>query len=226
VDNSPDYSRLLSRSLLALVIGAGLVVCCYFFVDRPMAWFVYDNGIDRSAELAWLTYPPPWLERFAPLAVTALMVRRAWGPFHRWERVLLASCISLMVTVQFKDTLKFAFGRFWPETWINNNPSLIRDNAYGFHPFHDGPGYGSFPSGHTARAVAVAAVVWIAYPGWRWACVLATVAVVVGLVGKNYHFVGDTIAGGFVGGIVGGYTARIFALTPTDRSSGDKSRSI
>ena len=33
-------------------------------------------------------------------------------------------------------------------------------------------------------------------------------AVAVGLLGMDYHFVGDVIAGGFVGGIVGTYTAR------------------
>ncbi len=57
----------------------------------------------------------------------------------------------------------YVFGRDWPETWIDNNPSLIRDGAYGFHPFHGNSAYGSFPSGHTARTLAVAAVVWIAY---------------------------------------------------------------
>src|SRR5262249_45727569 len=72
--------------------------------------------------------------------------------------------------------------------------------------------YGSFPSGHTARTLAVAAVVWIAYPRWRWVCGLGSLAVAVGLLGMDYHFVGDVIAGGFVGGIVGAYTARYTGL--------------
>jgi membrane-associated phospholipid phosphatase len=103
--------------------------------------------------------------------------------------------------------LGFAFGRYWPETWIDDNPSLIGDGAYGFHPFHGGTAYRSFPSGHTARILAVATIVWIGYPRWRWACVLSSLAVAAGLIGMNYHFVGDVIAGGFVGGIVGAYIA-------------------
>jgi len=83
----------------------------------------------------------------------------------------------------------------------------FRNGAYGFHPFHSGIAYGSFPSGHTAQTLAIAAVVWIVYPRWRWACVIASLAVSVGLLGMNYHFPGDVIAGGFVGGIVGTYTA-------------------
>src|SRR5262249_45936218 len=120
--------------------------------------------------------------------------------------------VSLVLADQFRETLSYGFGRYWPETWINDNPSLIRDGAYGFHPFHGGSAYGSFPSGPTARALAGPAVVWIAYPGWRGACGRASGAVAAGLLGMDYHFVGDVIAGGFVGGIVGAYTARCTGL--------------
>ena len=60
--------------------------------------------------------------------------------------------------------------------------------------------------------LAIAAIIWIVYPRWRWACGLASLAVAVGLVGMNYHFVGDVIAGGFVGGIVGTYIAHYSGL--------------
>src|SRR5262245_9347805 len=89
---------------------------------------------------------------------------------------------------------------------------MVQDGAYCLHPFHGVAAYGSFPSGHTARAAAVAAVYWAAYPGWRWACALGPAAVGVGLVGMDYHFVGDVVAGGLVGGLVGAYTAHFFAL--------------
>jgi len=31
---------LVIRSSIALVLGAVLVALCYYFVDRPVAWFV------------------------------------------------------------------------------------------------------------------------------------------------------------------------------------------
>jgi membrane-associated phospholipid phosphatase len=218
VDNDAVARRLLVRSLVALVVCAALVALCYFFVDRPVAFFVHDQDYahryivwDRPA-LEWLTLPPPVLQTWAPAVLVALTVRRAFGPFRRWELTLFLACVSLLLAVQLKDTLKFAFGRYWPETWTHNNPSLIGDGAYGFHPFAkyepgEGGWYGSFPSGHTVRAVAIAAVYWVAYPRWRWACVAAPAAVVVGLIGMDYHFVGDTVAGTFVGGLVGVYAA-------------------
>jgi len=213
VNHDPHFGPLLRRSLLVLGVGALLVTLCYFFVDRPIAYFVRDQDFARFTLLKWLTYPPPIIQTFAPAILAALVVRRAFGPFRGWEQALFAASVSLLVAVQFKNTLKCAFGRDWPDTWIDDNPSLLGDDAYGFHPFHGSLVYGSFPSGHTARVLAIVAVYWIAYPRWRWAGVLATAAVVVGLVGMNYHFVGDTIAGGVVGGLVGMYTAHFCRLT-------------
>jgi membrane-associated phospholipid phosphatase len=212
VDGTLDDQRLFKKTLAAILFGAALVVLCYYFVDRPVAFFVYDQGLPDYPLLKWLTYPPPILQAWTPVVLVALMVRRAFGPLRRWELTVVAACVSLVLADQFRQTISYAFGRDWPETWTHNNPSLIGDDDYGFHPFPDGNDYGSFPSGHTARTLAIATVVWIAYPRWRWACVLGTVAVIVGLIGMDYHFVGDVIAGGFVGSIVGVYTARYSGL--------------
>jgi membrane-associated phospholipid phosphatase len=208
--NDVIFHRLLLRSVGALSLCALLVTVCYFWVDRPVAFFVASHEFGHYRLLKWLTYPPPIIQTLAPGVMAVLMIRRGFGPFSRWERTLLAACVSLLITVQFKDTLKYLFGRDWPDTWIDNNPSLLRNDAYGFHPFHGDNAFGSFPSGHTARTLAIVSIYWIASPRWRWLGVLATVAVAVGLIGMDYHFVGDVIAGGFVGGIVGMYVAQFF----------------
>jgi len=56
--------------------------------------------------------------------------------------------------------LKFLFGRTWPL-------GLFRRHVYGFFPFHTGPQYASFPSGHTAAVCAVLSILWIWYPRFR-----------------------------------------------------------
>ena len=111
--------------------------------------------------------------------------------------------ISIFVTAVLKNQFKFVFGRTWPETWTNNNPSLIRDGVHNFNPFHGGSGFESFPSGHMAAMCVTATILWLCYPRFKVAYALCTAVVAIGLIGANYHFLSDIIAGGFLGASVG-----------------------
>ena len=122
MNNEPDFARLLRNSLVATLCGATLILLSYFLVDRQVAFFVHRHQLSDSAILKFLTYPPPILQAWAPVALAGLMVRRVLGPFHRWECAMIAACLGIIVADQFRDTLGFAFGRYWPETWIDDNP--------------------------------------------------------------------------------------------------------
>jgi len=202
------FDRLFRKTLVALGCGCLAVLICYFFVDRTVAYYVHDQHFSSDVAIKWLTYPPPLMQAWVPVMLVALMIRRVWGPFRRWEWALIAAGVAMVLADQFRETLAYTFGRYWPETWINNNPSLIQNGAYGFHPFHDSSAYGSFPSGHASRTLAVGAVVWVAYPKWRWAVVVVSFLLSAALVGMNYHFVSDVIGGAIIGSIVGVYTAK------------------
>ncbi|MFT3882698.1 MAG: phosphatase PAP2 family protein [Gemmatales bacterium] len=115
----------------------------------------------------------------------------------------------MVIADQFRESLSYVFARYWPETWRDNNPSLISNGVFGFNFFHDGSAYGSFPSGHASRTLAVGTVIWIAWPRWRWAVILISFCLCVALVLMNYHFVSDVIGGSFIGSIVGVYSAKL-----------------
>ena len=123
-----------------------------------------------------------------------------------------------------KDQLKFVFGRTWPDTWINNNPSLIRDGVSGFNFFHGGAGYSAFPSGHTTVTCAVVAVFWVSYPRYRPLYAALVAVVVIGLIGANYHFLSDVIAGGFIGWLTGWIAVSLWDAGGLPRLAPDKSR--
>jgi membrane-associated phospholipid phosphatase len=91
---------------------------------------------------------------------------------------------------------------------------LIADGVYGFHPFHFGKAYQSFPSGHAAATLAVLSILWLSRPRWRGLCATAGGIVCIALVGLNLHFVGDVIAGAMLGSVTGVYATRIFSLRP------------
>ena len=120
-----EYRRLLHRTLIATVLCIGAVLVCYFWIDRPVAFFVYRHHINTIRVFQWLTYPPPEVQNWSALVLTILMVRRAWGPFLRWQKVLLVACLSLIIADDFRISLGDVCGRYWPETWTRNNPSLI-----------------------------------------------------------------------------------------------------
>jgi membrane-associated phospholipid phosphatase len=201
------FFSLFIRTLMASVACAVVAVICYYFVDRPVAYFVHRHEQAQFREMRWLTEPPPLVQSWSPLVLVLLIIRRAGGPWRQWQHVLFVACVSLIVADQFRESLGDLCGRFWPETWHNNNPSLIGSGQYGFHPFQVGDDTGSFPSGHAARIAGFAGVWWLAMPRWRWLIGAIALPMLVALVAMNYHFVGDVIAGSVLGGIVGAYAA-------------------
>jgi membrane-associated phospholipid phosphatase len=118
--------------------------------------------------------------------------------FSKSQTVALVCSISIVIAEVTKIQLKFVFWRTWPESWLGDNASFIRKGVYGFNPFHGGTEYSSFPSGHMAATCAAISVLWIYYPKLRGICLLVGLAVGMGLVGGNYHFLSDVIAGAFV----------------------------
>jgi membrane-associated phospholipid phosphatase len=185
-------------------LGAAVAITVsYLWLDQPIAHLAHAE-LQRFHLFEKLTVIPDALVPLAVVAFVMLGLRGLTGrQLSRFQTVMLLSGVSLAVAIIIKDQLKFAFGRPWPETWIRNNPSFIRDGLYGFQPFHGGAGYASFPSGHATMICTVMTVLWICYPRFRAVYALCVAAVAVGLVGANFHFLSDVIAGGFLGISVG-----------------------
>ena len=206
--------------MLAFVLVALAVVISYYWLDRPIALFIHDQLPRRSRVLLEpVTYIPNPLIWVATITFLALGIRSLAGRLlSKMQTAILLCSISLMLGETIKSELKFVFGRTWPDTWHQNNPSFIRDGIYGFNWFHAGDAYQSFPSGHITAVCTVASVLWIYYPRLRPIYLIVTLAVLVGLVGTNFHFLSDTIAGIFVGVSTGLMATILFARRAFYRS--------
>jgi membrane-associated phospholipid phosphatase len=197
MDPSADSSR--RKFLWALLSCVVLTALAIAFVDRAASTWSYTD-LHRPAFCVWMTHivdPFPWIAVVGLLGGGAAFAC-GWRP-GEWGKTGLACCGSIALAIMIKEQLKYAFGRTWPETWTNHNPSWITNAAYGFHPFHGGEGWSSFPSGHTTVITAFAAVLWQRVPSLRWLAVTLVVLVVGGLLGSDFHWVGDMVAGAFLG---------------------------
>lgn len=202
--NDPQLAtRRIILWLVWLALTAAFCAASYAWFDRPIAYFAHKE-LEQPALLTQLPRISEWLVVAASGAFVLLGLRGLSGrPLSRLEAVILLCGLSIIVSAALKNELKFIFGRTWPETWIGNNPSLIRDGVYGFHFFHRGRAYEAFPSGHTAAVCSAMSVLWQCYPHWRALYAVVVGLVVVGLLGSDFHFLGDIVAGGFVGASTG-----------------------
>ena len=196
---------------VGLAVTAAGVIASYLWLDEPIASFVHRNVTNRTI-FVWLHQLPL---AFLLLSLLVFVWCGFWAltnrSFSRVQSVGLACSISFVTANFITNQLKYAFGRTWPETWIQNNPSLIQSGVFGFNPFHGGPGFASFPSGHAAVLCAVITVLWWTYPNLRPIYAVCVAAVAIGLIGANYHFLSDIFGGVFVGVSVGYITIKILS---------------
>lgn len=187
--------------------------------DERLGWFTatYNGHALRFGPFSLMASPA---EALGPLGVFAFAVLGVaayvgWRPGVR-GRTAAVLCLSVFAAIAINNTVKLVFGGTWPESWMGINPSWIRDGVFGFFPFHGGPEWGSFPSGHTTIVATIATILWLVWPELRvvWGAIVAMVA--AGLIAGNYHFLSDIIGGFYLGVAVGLVIAGLM-LSPTDR---------
>ena len=187
--------------------------------DARFDWFTstLDGHSLVVGPFSFMAGPAQALPKLAVIAfsILALAAAAGWRATMR-SRILLILAISVFAAMEVNSEVKAVFGRTWPESWLGNNPSWIRDGVFGFSPFHGGRGWGSFPSGHTTTVTTPATVLWIVWPELRILWVSIVGVVVIGLIGADYHFVSDTIGGLYLGALVGLGISGLM-LSPQDR---------
>ena len=196
---APTDWRTPAAWSLATFVLVGLAMA---FADRPIANFSHAvlHRPVWAGILTKIAIPAP------PLVVIALVgllsVGATWSMDRHltrgWRTVLAASCATLFAIFAV-FALKYVFGRMWPDTWVENNPSWIHDHKFGFLPFHGGAGYESFPSGHTTRITAPFAVLWQRLPRFRLLWVVPPLLVTAGLLAADFHWFSDCLAGIWLG---------------------------
>jgi membrane-associated phospholipid phosphatase len=215
----PPQRPFPTGAVLAFVL-LGAIVPAYVFLDRPLASFAFGNFHESRGPFVAITHVLDWMEAAAAATLlwTGWMVARGRA-FGARGLIALRTTLALFLAIAAKELAKLAFGRTWPETWTCGNPSFIRDGAFGFTPFHGGAGWSSFPSGHETLVGAVAGCLWVLTPRLRPFCVVAVLAMAIGLLGADYHWLSDVLAGGLLGWLIGVFAAKLELPRPETASA-------
>lgn len=119
---------------------------------------------------------------------------------RRAAKAGLCMLAAHFLTIRFKDAIKHLIDRSRPDL-------IAKQGTYEMRPGHRAAkDYTSFPSGHTASAVAVALAWGREYPKQRGAAMGLASVIAAAQVVRSKHFVSDLIAGAAVG-IVAEYLA-------------------
>ncbi|MBA2653513.1 MAG: phosphatase PAP2 family protein [Gammaproteobacteria bacterium] len=196
--------RSLMRTTLLIASTILAVVFCYFFIDRQLATWLSQH-LRSLAVFDYLAKIPELFAVAVPIIYITILIRFSLGRWSLLDRHALLFANVIAITDFMKDFFKFIFGRYWPETWAYNNPSFIKDNMYGFHFFNKGVNFESFPSGHAATLLSGVTVLWLLYPRLKPLYLVLTLGGLLGILGKDYHFLSDVIAGGMLGYLVALY---------------------
>ncbi|WP_299786842.1 phosphatase PAP2 family protein [uncultured Shewanella sp.] len=186
------------KSVISYAIMLVAILLCVYWLDRVLADFIYRQSF-ANAFIKLLSNTPLVLEVLAG-GVLALCIAPKLRRQYSWLAIHLT--MTLILASILRVGAKYLFGRTWPETWVNNNPSWITDRIEGFHPFAEGLAYNSFPSGHALFTFALATIFWYHLPRYRPCWIAAMCAVIAGQLGQNYHYLGDLLAGATLGTLV------------------------
>ena len=194
------------KTISILLIGILLIVISYFYIDRQIVWLLAEYNSRSYAVLKLLANDIVFvLTTIIVLYYIYFFVRLAFHRGTSFNSAFILCCNSVAIVSFLKDILKFIFGRYWPETFICNNLSLLKNNVYGFNIFQSADTFTSFPSGHAAFIFSFSVSMWFLFPKFRWLWATLALLVSIGQIAMYYHFVSDVIAGAIVGSFVAFY---------------------
>ncbi len=202
-------------------VVAILVLICYQWLDKPLAIFAHQlmpdaSGSALSEHLAlFLTNIVYCL--FIPIFIIYFLLRLAKKPgtaLHCAELI----CMTVPFTFFIKNALQFFFGRTSPRYEGYNY--LVFQHTPALYPFHwlDSAG-GCFPSGHMSLMSAFVVAFCLYYKNPLWKLIWGALTLILGglLILLNYHFLGDLIAGFYLGSSI---SLALFLLQNSAQSHG------
>ncbi len=196
-DAQPD-KHAARRWLLVPALLLTLAAVAVFTVDLPVARICAPRDFNDEVHRYLRT-----VEAFGTIYGQGMLLLGVFFVLpslrRRIPRVLAAPIVAGLAA----NVIKLMVGRQRPKYFDVTNASAA-DAFERFFPFlHDGASLKSFPSAHTASAVAFAVLMSHLFPRGKWLFGITAALVAVQRIEVCEHFISDVLVGATVGWLVG-----------------------
>jgi membrane-associated phospholipid phosphatase len=206
----------LRNWLWTFAATATAVAVCAAWIDRPIAEFA-DAQLRHTAAWVWIAHALAPLDAVVVVFGLFACLCGVWAIFARplppWTQTPLLCALAAVGATVACFFLKHFFGRTSPD------PAFIQGHLYEFRLLHGGFHRQSFPSGTAAISTAIVSVLWVTAPRLRAVGGLIVVMLSAAVVIANFHWVGDVIAGVYLGALAGWAVVRFASSVRRDKAA-------
>ncbi|MBS0351655.1 MAG: phosphatase PAP2 family protein [Proteobacteria bacterium] len=183
----------------------GFIVISYFFIDQPLAHYLKEVQIAHPLlVIAFSKINSLGVSRNYLLILAAIFL---WLFFISKNKIMslwiLYIMLSLIVSGLFCMLFKVLCGKARPNEWLHYH-------IYGFYFWRFENEFWSFPSGHVTTVSAVAAASYRVFRRFLGLWILIVSAVMFGRMICLDHYLGDVMAGAYLGFITSYLVYRVF----------------
>lgn len=164
-------------------------------VDRPVALFFASQRDTMLVHVArFLTDFGKAYWSIVPAAALFVLFRFGWRrPLHASQALFVL--LSVAASGLFVDILKFIFGRSRPDL-------LLHHDIFQFFFFRFGREYNSFPSGHTASAMAAGMALALIFPRYRAVALAGAIVLACTRFITTQHYISDVVASSMIAVVI------------------------
>ncbi len=174
------------------------------WIDQPLATWI------DAHQSVWLSTAGWWLEEAGKshwvLIYCIGMIAFTWRSTRSEAYKFLAFFVSVAASGILANLIKVVACRPRPPLFILQG--ITHWNVFGFQIEYI---WNSFPSGHATTGLAIAISGAAIYPRLRWLFWSLGIAIALGRLAINAHFLSDVIAGGLLGAVVAVVVNKLFA---------------
>jgi len=185
---------IFKQSIIVTIFLLGLL--SYFYLDKSIAYFFYENITGDLKEYIKLFSKSG--EAIYPIIILVFIFLISYKRYRFYEKLSLFLLSSIALSGIITDIIKFVVARYRP-------PMLFDKNLYGFKGFDIGFLVNSFPSGHSATAFSVGVGLMLIFPKYKYLFLLFAFLVAFSRILLSVHFLSDVLIGSLIGGLTSIY---------------------